>query len=219
MSPPPLIYTVTGGARVGFVNYTWPLAKLSVTDDRLVITTTMFGLFETGNYSFSKDQVHSIVRYGWIPIIGEGIRVIHTVSDYPQKIVFWCSPQSVLGGIAATGFAPTSHLSADQPPRDRGFPLRWPPLVALIVIWNLLGGGEVLSQIHGSPAPGIFIFAALWLVFGLSLMTAGSRSVQKFLMKPDRAFAEIRPLVLLVATITGFIAILFTIIIASGGFV
>ena len=55
-------YTATGGARIGFVNYTWPLAKLMATTDRLTVTTTMFGLFGMGTYSFSKAQILSIDR-------------------------------------------------------------------------------------------------------------------------------------------------------------
>jgi hypothetical protein len=107
-------YTVTGGARIGFVNYTWPLAKLVVTADRLTVSTTMFGLFGMGTYSFSKAQILSIERYGWIPFIGEGIRITHSVADYPQKIVFWCRPSSVLAGISARGFSPAATSSEIQ---------------------------------------------------------------------------------------------------------
>jgi hypothetical protein len=107
-------YTVTGGARIGFVNYTWPLAKLVVTADRLTVSTTMFGLFGMGTYSFSKPQILSIERYGWIPFIGEGVRITHSVADYPQKIVFWCRPSSVLAGISAIGFSPAATSSEIQ---------------------------------------------------------------------------------------------------------
>jgi hypothetical protein len=107
-------YTVKGGARIGFVNYTWPLAKLVVTADRLTVSTTMFGLFGMGTYSFSEAQILSIERYGWIPFIGEGIRITHSVADYPEKIVFWCRPSSGLAGISAIGFSPAATSSEIQ---------------------------------------------------------------------------------------------------------
>jgi hypothetical protein len=156
-------YTVTGGARIGLVNYTWPLAKLMATADRLTVSTTMFGLFGTGTYSFSRDQVVSIERYGWIPLIGEGIRIRHSVPEYPEKIVFWCQPTSVLAGLAGIGFS-SAHASCEisqrQSPRE--FPLRWTPLIVLVVIWNLLIGFEMVGRSTGTPSPGPLSLAALW---------------------------------------------------------
>jgi hypothetical protein len=61
---PAASYSARGGARIGGVNYTWPLASLSVDRSRLRIVTTFFGLFETGQYSFRPDQVARIDRFG-----------------------------------------------------------------------------------------------------------------------------------------------------------
>lgn len=208
-------YAVTGGARIGFVNYSWPLAKLVVTADRLTVSTTMFGLFGTGTYSFSKTQILSIERYGWIPLIGEGIRITHSVADYPQKIVFWCRPNSVLSGISAIGFSPAGTSSEIQCGQaSRGFPLRWAPIIALVAIWNLLIGYERFSHPNRPPIPGPLSLAALWIVFGVSMAGIRSPSVQNLLLKPGRAFGEVRPVVLLVATVTGAMAIIFSIFMA-----
>ena len=218
MTDPSSTYTVTGGARIGFVNYTWPLAKLMATADSLTISTTMFGLFGMGTYSFSKSQIVSIVRYGWIPLIGEGIRITHSVADYPQKIVFWCQPASVLAGISAIGFSPSPNFSEIPDHQSaRGFPLRWAPLIALVVIWNLLIVFEMSSHPDRQPMPGPLSLAALWVVFGVSAAALRFPSVQEFLLKPGRRFGEVRPAVLLVATVSGLMALIFSIIIASGG--
>ncbi len=210
-------YTVTGGARIGFVTYTWPLAKLVTTADTLTVSTTMFGLFGTGTYSFSKAQILSIDRYGWIPLIGEGIRIKHSVADYPQSIVFWCRPTRVLAGISAIGFSPAATASELQHQQfHRGFPLRWAPLVAVVVVWNLLIGYEVLSGPDRQPVPGPLSLAALCIVFGVSTAAIRSPSVQSFLLKPGRTFGEVRPAVLLVATVSGAMSIIFALFMAMG---
>jgi hypothetical protein len=219
MPDPSAAYTVTGGARIGLVNYTWPLAKLIATADRLTLSTTMFGLFGMGTYSFSRDQVLSIERYGWIPLIGEGIRINHSVAEYPEKIVFWCQPTSVLAGLAGIGFSPT-HASSETPQRQfpRGFPLRWTPLIILVVIWNLLIGFEMVAHPTGVPSPGPLTLTALWIVFGVSIAAIRLPNVQTLLLKPGRSFEEVKPIFLLVATVSGIMAVVFGIIVASGGF-
>ena len=211
-------YTVTGGARIGLVNYTWPLAKLIATADRLTVSTTMFGLFGMGTYSFSRDQVLSIERYGWIPLIGEGIRINHSVADYPEKIVFWCQPTSVLAGLAGIGFS-LAHATSEMPQRQspRGFPLRWTPLIVLAVIWNLLIGFEMVAHPTGTPSPGPLSLTALWIVFGVSIAAICFPNVQTLLLKPGRRFEEVKPIFLLVATVTGIMALIFGIIFVSGG--
>lgn len=217
MPAPSSAYTVTGGARIGLVNYTWPLAKLIATADRLTVSTTMFGLFGMGTYSFSKDQVLSIERYGWIPLIGEGIRINHSVADYPEKIVFWCRPTSVLAGLTGIGFS-SAHASSKKPqrPSPRGFPLRWTPLIVLGVIWNLLIGFERVAYTNGVPSPGPLSLTALWIVFGVCIATIRLPNVQALFLKPGRKFEEVKPIFLLVATVTGIMAVVFGIIFATG---
>ena len=211
-------YTVNGGARIGLVNYTWPLAKLMATADRLTLSTTMFGLFGMGTYSFSREHVLSIERYGWIPFIGEGIRINHSVADYPEKIVFWCKPTSVLAGLAGIGFS-SVHDSSEIPSRQspRGFPLRWTPLIILVVMWNLLIGFEMVAHSAQTPLPGPLSLTALWILFGVSIAAIRFSYVPAILLKPGRSFDEVKPIFLLVATVSGIMAIVFGIIFALGG--
>ena len=178
----------------------------------------MFGLFGMGTYSFSRAQVVSVERYGWIPLIGEGIRITHSVADYPQKIVFWCQPTSVLTSLTAIGFSP-DHTSSEMPNRQspRGFPLRWTPLIILVVIWNLLIGFEMVTHSNRTPLPGPLSLVALWIVFGFSVAVIRFPNVQNILLKPNRSFGEVKPIFLLVATVSGIMTVIFTIIVASGG--
>ena len=218
MPDPTSTYSVTGGARIGLVNYTWPLAKLIATADRLTVSTTMFGLFGMGTYSFTRDQVISIERYGWIPLVGEGIRITHSIADYPQKIVFWCRPSSVIGRLTAVGFTP-AHTSSEIPNHlsGRGFPLRWLPLILLAVIWNLLIGFEMVTHADGMPLPGPLSLAALSMVFGVSVMAVRLPGVQNVFLKPGRSFGEVKPVFLLVAIVSGIMTVILTIAAVAGG--
>ena len=217
-SMPAASYSARGGARIGWVNYTWPLASLSVDTSSLTIVTTFFGLFEMGRYSFRPDQVARIVRFGWLPIIGEGIRVHHTVADYPEKVVFWCRPSAVLRGIASTGF-PTTSESTDSVTSipSRGFPLRIWPLVIVVLLWNLLLGYEFFYRPMLAAFPGTCTIAALSLVFVTSLAVLFSPSVQAIFLRPGRTIGEVRPMFLLVATIAGIMTVVFTVVFLAEG--
>lgn len=148
---------IIGGARLGFVNYTWPLATLTATTDELALRTSFFGLFETGKYVFTREQVVSINEYGVIPFLGRGIQINHTVSDYPQKIVFWCNPASLLSNLSTTGFIPSGiSQPSETVGTGKGVPFRWGPFLALIVIWNVLIGCDVYFNQAAEPQPGLY---------------------------------------------------------------
>jgi hypothetical protein len=57
----------------------------------------------------------------------------------------------------------------------------------------------------------------LWIVFGVSIAAIRFPNVQTLLLKPGRRFEEVKPIFLLVATVTGIMALIFGIIFASGG--
>ena len=95
--------SITGGARVGWINATWPLAKLTIQSNRLDLNAAL-----VGKYSFTKEQVISINKYTTIPILSWGIQIVHNVSEYPKKIIFWSfsSPASIIKKIESAGFLP-----------------------------------------------------------------------------------------------------------------
>ena len=49
----------TGGARIGWISVSWPLAELSVTPRSLVIRAWLLG-----TYTFTPEQIVQIERYG-----------------------------------------------------------------------------------------------------------------------------------------------------------
>ncbi len=73
-----------GGARIGF-NYwiafaeTWPLAALEIREDYLVVISNK-------RYVFGKRHITKIETTG---IFSNGIRIFHSIPDYPKYIVYW----------------------------------------------------------------------------------------------------------------------------------
>ncbi|MBX3085818.1 MAG: hypothetical protein KF716_29540 [Anaerolineae bacterium] len=93
----------TGGARIGRANATWPFAKLRCTASELVLDVAILG-----KYTFAKGSVTRIEKYTSLPVIGQGVRLEHTIADYPARIIFWYlgNTQRLLEEIEAIGFLP-----------------------------------------------------------------------------------------------------------------
>jgi len=193
---------VTGGARIGWVNASWPLARLSASSQKIVISS-----FLIGSYSFSPDQVAAIEPYGSIPILGRGIQVIHTVSNYPQKIVFWCigSPDKLIAQIRNLGFLP--QVSRAQVPTREGMAFRWSFIIGVFAIWNalfVLDQGGRLDQ----PKPlGIYALLAVALLFLISLSLNYSSSIQAIALKPGRSISEVKPIAKLTMVVSAILLI------------
>ena len=103
------IARITGGARIGLFNVTWPFAKLSVTADQLTLKV-MF----SGTYQFPENSVIAIHKFVRIPFFGSGIRIEHSVSEYPRHIVFWFLgyPSTVISFLAENGFPEKNNLTS-----------------------------------------------------------------------------------------------------------
>jgi len=96
----------TGGLRYGpnaylGCNVTWPFAKLTAESGFLSVTDTCF----KRAYSFEKNQIKRLSKY-WGLFISPGIRIEHTVDNYPSFIVFWTfSQNNVKSGLIEMGYA------------------------------------------------------------------------------------------------------------------
>jgi hypothetical protein len=150
--------TITGGARIGIVNATWPFAKLSASPIRLRLACLL------DSYDFEPRDVVALERYGAIPLFYNGIRVLHARPDYPSKIIFWCfgNPDELINRIRETGFMPTAPASSQV--RWRGIPFRWVAVLTFIVVWN---GLFLLSSAmpRAKSQTGISALAALLFAF------------------------------------------------------
>ena len=88
-----------GGARLGSFNATWPLAKLTVEPQRLLLTVLGFI-----KLAFPKS---SIVRVGeHRGFISSGLRIEHRDVRAPQFIVFWTFKlPALLEALRAAGYS------------------------------------------------------------------------------------------------------------------
>ena len=79
-------YTEVGGSLVGYMNSTFPFATLSVTQDRISITTVTIFLGKK-EFSIPKDQIRAITKYRGFFSSGIHISVYDDVT--PEPLVFW----------------------------------------------------------------------------------------------------------------------------------
>lgn len=195
------------------MNATWPLAQLLATTDRLTISIRLLG-----TYKFTPEQVSAVERYSVIPVLGWGVQIRHCRLDCPQRVIFWClgSPDTLLRGIRDAGFLPAA--SSSEIPQARGFAMRWPPIIVAVVIWNALILLDLSRSGGAPPLPGPFAVVALLFVFALSVGTLKSARLQRLVLKPGRSVGEIRPILRLLAFVSGTLVIFLSSVLAFGGF-
>ena len=161
----------TGGAQIGWISASWPLARLSVTPRSLMIRT-----WPLGTYAFTPEQIVRLEPHGSIPLIYRGIRVVHSNPDYPSRIIFWCfrNPERLIEQIRRVGFIPAAP--PPTAPVKRGIPVRWSFIISLFVVWNalfILGG-----FLPGTPPPekpGLLVLLALAVVLVASFAVERAR--------------------------------------------
>ena len=195
-------FEMTGGARIGWVNATWPFAKLSVSTNQLSVSGMLLG-----RYSFTPDQVAALEPYGWIPVLSSGVRIVHTVPSYPDKIVFWNmgSPKRLIDRITALGFRP--RASRTQVPLRSGMAFRWSFAILLFVVWNALFLADGFVPWADRNGPGLYVLLAVALLFLTALALNFSGRFQTIVLKPGRSIAEVRPLVRLVLLVSAFMLV------------
>ncbi len=200
-------FTQTGGGQLGWVHASWPLVKLSVSPDVFRLS----GLI-VGTYEFQPEDIIAIEPCGFIPIIGHGIRIVHSRADSPSKIIFWClgNPEKLVHRIQDTGF-PISGTPSPISTPARGFPLNWRAVVLLVVLWNvlLLTDWFVIGTL-GRPGP--LTLVALLLVFVVSHGTKSPGKIQAFVLAKDHSIGEVRPLFSLLELISGIMFVTFALV-------
>jgi hypothetical protein len=94
-----------GGAMIDLMG--WPIAQLEATSSEINLTIRMTGR----EYVFPESSILSVRKYVMIPFIGWGIRIRHTIPEYPRLIVFSYLgyPSTVLKFIRSAGF-PSSKI-------------------------------------------------------------------------------------------------------------
>jgi hypothetical protein len=205
--PEPL--TINGSAMVGWINASG-LAKLEASVDKLEVRIWLLG-----QYTFRPEDVVSVTRVSWTPLLLWGIRIEHSIASYPRQIIFWQrgNPDALLKRIRDAGFEPKAPASAV--PFRRGIALRWQALVIAFIVWSvLLQLPQFFQPAKGFASPAlVFPLLALVLLFYVSWRTPRSAALQRLVVGDGRHVGEIRPVLNLLAFISGILFCVFTIIV------
>jgi len=99
-------FLITGGARIGISNVTWPFTSLGIEDNILTVNASIFGYF-----IFTQEDIVSIEPYHGS--FSKGIRIKHNLNDYNESIIFWTSEdfESIILKIKDSGFYDNNCMS------------------------------------------------------------------------------------------------------------
>ena len=210
-------FTLTGGARIGWANATYPFASLFVDKDILTINASI-----VGNLVFRPQDVISIEPYK-ISILGKGIKINHRIENYNSKVIFWTfkDPNFVINEIKEVGFLDNlnSRTSFDDTiiirRQEQGsFPIKKSVAIIIIVLWNILFLSDHLpfflhNQKERMPMEnGAQI--AIGLLLATSILTLISTSFRKVILKEGRDFNDIKKFLYFIILICGFMLLCMT---------
>ncbi len=187
-------FTLTGGARIGMANATFPFADLYVDKDILKINASI-----VGNLIFQPKDIISIKSHSSFPIIGNGIKINHWVENYDSEVIFWTfkNTNSVISEIEKIGFLQNTNnaINADdleilKKQSEGGFPLKKSVAIFFIIAWNLLFLSDIIpffmkTETEGSPI-GIGMNLAIGLLFVSSILAIVSEKFRKIVLKENR---------------------------------
>lgn len=212
-------FTLTGGARIGMANASYPFADLYVDKELLKINASI-----VGNLMFQPKDIISIEPYTFIPLIGQGIKINHRIENYNPKVIFWTfkDPNSVIVEIKKTGFLQnlnseisSADLEIMKKQNEGRFPLKKSIAVFFIVAWNLLFLSDFIpfflkGETEGSSL-GIGMNLAVGLLFISSILSIVSEKFRKIILKENRNFDDIKKFSYFIALISGIMFVAFTI--------
>ena len=208
-------YTLTGGARIGSANATYPFANLFVDKDVLKINASI-----VGNLIFQPQDIISIEPYKMIPILGHGIKINHRIENYNPKVIFWTfrDPNFVINEIKKVGFLDNinnnisfSDTEIIKRQVQGGFPIKKPVAIIIVVLWNILFLSDHLpfflnNQKERMPMEnGAQI--AIGLLLATSILTLISTSFRKLILKEGRDFNDVKKFIYFIILISGMMIV------------
>jgi hypothetical protein len=204
----------TGGARIGMANATWPFANLTVNENRLTLNASIIG-----NLTFKPSDIISIETYSVIPLLGQGIRIHHKVSNYKDKVVFWTfkNPHELIKKIEETGFLNNTQPISSEEEQEiskqqsvGGFPIKTWFTIAVVVVWNLLFLYDFQNREEGDLPIGNGAKYALAFVFGTGLLLLVSEPFRRVVLKEGRTLKDIKKFVIFLLFISGIMLLQFS---------
>jgi hypothetical protein len=203
---------ITGGARIGMANASWPFATLRVNKDKLELNASI-----VGNLIFQPKDIISIESYNKFTFLGKGLKINHRIANYDSEVIFWTfrDPLEVINQIRETGFFDNTKSAANtidtitiqQQQQTGGFPIKKNVAIAIVVIWNLL----FIADYMGSTASdkktmpigtGMTIAVAALLL--VSVLTLKSKDFSKLILKEGKEIGDIKKFLYFLILFFGF---------------
>jgi len=203
------VINLTGGARIGMANATWPFASLKVSKNRLDLNTGI-----VGNLSFKPADIISIEPYSGF--MSSGLKINHKVAKYKDNVIFWTfkNPNEVISQIQQIGFLDNmsngdTEIENEIIERQKqgGFPVKISFAIAVIVIWNILFLIDFLDFFNGKTEGiplGNGVKIALGFILVTSILTLVSSKFRRIVLKEGRELKDISRFLYFIIIITGF---------------
>lgn len=175
-----------GGGKVGFVKSTFPTAILLASADKI---TLHFGL---DTYTFSLHQVVCI------KVEETGIQIKHTMSKYPEKIIFngFNSASRIVFDIKKIGFVPRGKFDSVVIKKDSAFNKN--AIVAFTMIYGTIGVMNFINISSKSVIerrnyiPGYIEIVTIIILVTILLFIKFFPFIQNLIVKRERHFAEVK---------------------------
>ena len=160
-----------------------------------------------GNYEFAPSEVTAVEEVGSIPFFTTGVRIHHCKAQYPERVVFYplVGRDYLLAEVRRAGFAvgaPTTRVR-------RGFPMRIPAILVVVLLWNALLLLDRSSFSANTSTSGPYTLTALAVLFALATLLPKSERLQEFFIREEHDVGEISSLLSLIQLVTGLLLLAF----------
>jgi hypothetical protein len=200
---------VTGGARIGMANVSWPFASLTINKYKLALNATILG-----NLVFKPGDIVSIKPNSGL--ISSGLKINHIVPNYNNKIIFWSfnNPGLLIKKIEQTRFLNNTDPIGSELENNieiiqskGGFPIKTSAVIFIIVIWNIFylmaflnffGSGKIDSpeRLGAQMALGFILLTSILLLT--------FKQARHLILKKGKDINDIKKFVFFIMFISGF---------------
>lgn len=202
---------LTGGAKIGMVSATFPFATLKVNKDLLELNVSL-----VGNLVFQPSDIISIEPYTLIPVLGQGLKINHKVSNYQKRVIFYTfkNPNSILWQIQEIGFLGNENQTNPKIERtiidkqaNGGFAIKKGFAIGAIVVWNVLFLTNFIPFFPDEKERlpiGIGVLTAVGLLFLTALFSLISSDFRRLILKEGRELKDIKKFAIFAMILSGF---------------
>lgn len=212
---------ISGGVRFGSFKASKPFAKLLVSKDRFLIKGSI-----GGELIFKPGDISEVEKLSISPFGGDGIKVVHTVGNYADKVIFFSSytADEMIKMIEDTQFLNPENIGDPElndkiltQQKSGSFPIKTPFLIGyLVTVFGLISPD--LFRISSRESGDIFLtgwsiatFSTILSIISLILI---SKKFRGFVYKP---WVDIRDHYLFLVTIfCGFSMVLYVTLLMNG---